>query len=64
MNEILCGDFRTPHVYISTGGGENVAPVPIEEDIKAELGEVVNHAGWYRGIVHQFFSIAQMSYFG
>ena len=44
MNEILCGDFRTPHVYISTGGGENVAPVPIEEDIKAELGEVVSQA--------------------
>jgi long-chain-fatty-acid--CoA ligase ACSBG len=27
-----------------TGGGENVAPVPIEEGIKAELGEVVSQA--------------------
>ena len=31
-------------MFISTGGGENVAPVPIEEDIKAELGEVVSQA--------------------
>ena len=28
----------------SQGGGENVAPVPIEDDIKAELGEVVSQA--------------------
>ena len=27
-----------------TAGGENIAPVPIEEAIKAELGEVVSHA--------------------
>ena len=26
------------------GGGENVAPVPIEDDIKAEMGEVVSQA--------------------
>ena len=54
MNEILCGDFRAPHVFISTGGGENVAPVPIEEDIKAELGEVVSQA-MLVGISIQFF---------
>ena len=41
-------------MYISTGGGENVAPVPIEEDIKAELGEVVSQA-MLVGINIQFF---------
>ena len=41
-------------MYISTGGGENVAPVPIEEDIKAELGEVVSQA-MLVGISIQFF---------
>jgi len=28
---------------IITGGGENIAPVPIEDDIKAELVEIVSH---------------------
>ena len=36
-----CPTFES--IY-SQGGGENVAPVPIEDDIKAELGEVVSQA--------------------
>ena len=36
-----CPTFES--IY-SQGGGENVAPVPIEDDIKAELSEVVSQA--------------------
>jgi len=37
----VCGRMKE---ILITGGGENVAPVPIEDDIKAELGEVVSQA--------------------
>ena len=31
-------------VYVRVGGGENIAPVPIEERIKQELEPVVSYA--------------------
>jgi hypothetical protein len=31
-------------VILASGGGENIAPVPIEERIKAELEPVVSYA--------------------
>ena len=35
-----------PKEILVTGGGENVAPVPIEDAIKAdaELSEIISHA--------------------
>ena len=37
----VCGRMKE---ILITGGGENVSPVPIEDDIKAGLGEVVSQA--------------------
>jgi len=36
----VCGRMKE---IIITAGGENIAPVPIEEDIKAELVDIVSH---------------------
>ena len=52
MKEILITGFRLIGFLTqpllgnvtSSGGGENVAPVPIEDDIKAEMSEVVSQA--------------------
>jgi hypothetical protein len=39
-------------VILASGGGENIAPVPIEERIKAELEPVVSYA-MLIGMLHQ-----------